>query len=168
MSLKHAYRHCPRCAGVVSDHQKFHLRCRDCGLDFYFNPAPCNAVILENEKGEILLVKRKLAPGRGKWSLPGGFVDPGENLEESVKREMKEELGLAVVMGGIVGVYHDSYRYQGYNYPTIGTVVTAKVLEGKEKPADDVSGCQFVARGQILGLELAFVSVRQALSDYLL
>ena len=45
---------------------------------------------------EILLEKRKNEPGRGKWSIPGGLVDLGENLEQTVIREVKEETRLDV------------------------------------------------------------------------
>ena len=47
-------------------------------------------------EGKILLEKRKNAPGRGKWSIPGGLVDLGEHLEQSVIREVKEETQLNV------------------------------------------------------------------------
>jgi len=46
--------------------------------------------------GEILLEKRKNEPGRGKWSIPGGLVELGETVEQSVIREVKEETGLDV------------------------------------------------------------------------
>ncbi len=47
-------------------------------------------------EGKILLEKRKNEPGRGKWSIPGGLVDLGENLEQTVIREVKEETRLDV------------------------------------------------------------------------
>ena len=52
------------------------------------------AVIIKN--GKILLEKRKNEPGRGKWSIPGGLVELGENVEQTVIREVKEETGLEV------------------------------------------------------------------------
>jgi 8-oxo-dGTP diphosphatase len=52
------------------------------------------AVILHN--GKILLEKRKNDPGKGKWSIPGGLVELGERVEETVVREVKEETGLDV------------------------------------------------------------------------
>jgi ADP-ribose pyrophosphatase YjhB (NUDIX family) len=44
--------------------------------------------------GKILLEKRKNEPGKGKWSIPGGLVELGENTEQTVIREVKEETGL--------------------------------------------------------------------------
>jgi len=50
-----------------------------------------SAVVLENEKGEILLIKRKNEPAKGKWVLPGGGINFGEHSKEAAKRELKEE-----------------------------------------------------------------------------
>jgi mutator protein MutT len=52
------------------------------------------AVIICN--GKILLEKRKNEPGKGKWSVPGGLVELGESVEQTVIREVKEETGLEV------------------------------------------------------------------------
>ena len=52
------------------------------------------AVIICN--GKILLEKRKNEPGKGKWSVPGGLVELGESVEQTVTREVKEETGLEV------------------------------------------------------------------------
>jgi mutator protein MutT len=46
--------------------------------------------------GKLLLEKRKNDPGKGKWSIPGGLVELGENVEQTVIREVKEETGLEV------------------------------------------------------------------------
>ena len=52
------------------------------------------AVIIKD--GKILLEKRKNDPGKGKWSIPGGLVELGESVEQTVIREVKEETGLEV------------------------------------------------------------------------
>ena len=52
------------------------------------------AVIIKD--GKILLEKRKNEPGKGKWSVPGGLVELGESVEQTVMREVKEETGLEV------------------------------------------------------------------------
>ncbi|WP_248909160.1 NUDIX hydrolase N-terminal domain-containing protein [Halocatena marina] len=58
---------------------------------------------LFDDDGKILLMKR---PDRGEWNVPGGFVDPGEGPQQAVRRETREETGLAVRINELVGVYH--------------------------------------------------------------
>lgn len=56
---------------------------------------------------EILLVLRAFEPFKGRWALPGGFVEYGETVEAAVSRELREETGLEVVPKGVAGVYSD-------------------------------------------------------------
>jgi len=70
------------------------LVCPACGWVNYENPIPSSAALVRNEKGEILLVKRGVEPGRGKWALPSGFIEIEETPEEACLRELKEETGL--------------------------------------------------------------------------
>jgi 8-oxo-dGTP diphosphatase len=53
--------------------------------------------------GALLLIRRGHAPSRGRWSLPGGRVEPGETAREALVREMAEETGLVVEVGELVG-----------------------------------------------------------------
>jgi len=62
-----------------------------------------SAVILDDQN-RVLLVERGQPPGEGLWSLPGGRVEPGERLAEACAREVREETGLEVVPGSLVGI----------------------------------------------------------------
>ena len=55
--------------------------------------------------GALLMVKRGQEPARGLWSVPGGRVEQGEQLRDAVQREVKEETGLDVEVGDLVGVF---------------------------------------------------------------
>lgn len=55
--------------------------------------------------GRLLLVRRAKEPGRGLWSLPGGHVEGGEYLADALRREVKEETGLDVEVGGLAGIF---------------------------------------------------------------
>ena len=89
------FKFCPKCSGDLTRKSENLLVCQKCKFELYLNPKPTNAAILENEKGEILLVKRKIPPKEGFWDLPGGFVEVGESAEEAIVREVKEELGIS-------------------------------------------------------------------------
>ncbi|MDF2947763.1 MAG: hydrolase [Bacillales bacterium] len=60
--------------------------------------------IIENEQNEWLVVKKKYGGLKNKWSLPAGFVDEGETVDQAVVREVKEETGLDIEILGVVGV----------------------------------------------------------------
>ncbi|WP_347057844.1 NUDIX domain-containing protein [Blastococcus sp. HT6-30] len=64
---------------------------------------PCVGAIVHDPAGRLLLVRRRNAPGRGLWSVPGGRVEPGETVAAAVEREVLEETGLRVRAGAEVG-----------------------------------------------------------------
>lgn len=166
MDQRKAYKFCPLCSGNLVSQQDF-LKCSKCGYPVYINPVPCNGAIIENEKGEILLVKRMFAPKKGYWDLPGGFLDAFEDWRESVGREVLEELNIKIEINKIVGVYSDTYIYKGIKRPTLGIIVSAKVVGGDFKIADDISEFKFFPKDEILKQRIGFPSIRKAIADYL-
>ena len=60
-----------------------------------------------NNNGQIYLMRRGQEPHKGKWMMPGGHMKVGETIEECVKREIKEEVGMEVSIDKLFTVYSD-------------------------------------------------------------
>jgi 8-oxo-dGTP diphosphatase len=64
---------------------------------------PCIGAVVRDGAGRLLLIKRGHDPEAGRWSLPGGRIEPGETDAEALVREMREETGLTVRPGPLLG-----------------------------------------------------------------
>lgn len=162
----HAYRFCPRCGGalerrVLKATEPSRLVCTRCGFVFYIDPKIAVGTIIRVEHGRLVLVKRAIDPGYGKWVFPGGYVDRGEPLVAAAVREAREECGLDVRLDGLVNLY----SYPG-RAPVI--VVYAATATGGSLCVDDegLDIAQLTA-DEIPWDELAFRSTHDALRDYL-
>lgn len=161
------YNFCPRCSKKISKKSNNLFICNYCGLHIYENPRPTTAVIFENEKGELFLLKRNKAPKKGYWDTPGGFVDLNESLEESVKREIKEELNLNIKTFKYIGSYYGRYLYKGMNYHTLCFAFITKMPAEKIKTSNEIAATKFFKKQDIPLNRIAFVEVKNALKDYL-
>jgi 8-oxo-dGTP diphosphatase len=162
----HAYRFCPRCGGalerrVLKITEPARPVCTQCGFVFYIDPKVAVGTIIKVDDGRLVLVKRAIDPGYGKWVFPGGYVDRGETLVAAAVREAREECGLDVRLDGLVNVY----SYQG-RAPII--VVYAATATGGTLCVDDegLEIAQLAPRG-IPWDDLAFRSTHEGLRDYL-
>jgi 8-oxo-dGTP diphosphatase len=63
----------------------------------------CVGAVVRDDRGRLLLVRRGTEPAKGRWSVPGGRIEPGETAVEAVVRELLEETGLQVVVTGLAG-----------------------------------------------------------------
>jgi 8-oxo-dGTP diphosphatase len=99
----------------------------------------------------ILLERRKNDPGKGKWSVPGGLVEIGERLEQTVIRETREETGLSVGDPEPVDVINqvtlDENGKVKYHFVIIDYFV--KLKSGTPKAASDAAELEWVAFGEV-------------------
>ena len=82
---------------------------------------------------KILLIKRRTLPFTGYWALPGGRVDPGETVEQTIVREVKEETGLDVEIVSKIGEYHEQGVQDGVEYDYYPACFLVKTLSGEIK-----------------------------------
>ena len=161
------FKYCPNCKANIKMSNRL-IDCTLCGFHFYISPAPTNGLILENEKGEILLVKRKVSPKKGYWDIPGGFIDFGENLEESLKREVKEELLIELHDLKYFTSTADHYLYKGVNYHTLCFVLLGKTKDVKKISVhDDIDGYKFFSKKDFPINRLAFPELKEVFKKYL-
>lgn len=80
---------------------------------------------------KILLIKRATVPFKGYWALPGGRLDPGETVEQTVVREVKEETGLDVAVICKVGEYHEQGVQGGVEYDYYPACFLVKTVNGE-------------------------------------
>jgi ADP-ribose pyrophosphatase YjhB (NUDIX family) len=138
--------------------------CPACGQEFrsFRYPIPTVDILIRREKGErdgVILVRRKNPPSG--WAIPGGFIEYGERAEDCAVREAREETGLDVTLGGILGVYSDPGRD-----PRFHTISVVYLAEGVGEPrAGSDAGDVGVFTEDDLPVEIAF-DHRRILADY--
>ncbi len=103
-------------------------------------------------KGRVLLIRRGHPPFKGRFALPGGFVEVGETVEAACRRELQEETGLKVRNLQLVGIYSDPRRDpRGH---TCSVVYLARVARATPRAGDDAAEAEWV--GDWSKAELAF------------
>ncbi|GAA4750046.1 NUDIX hydrolase [Gordonia alkaliphila] len=109
------------------------------------------SVVLVDEDGRVLLVKRGHDPQRGRWSVPGGHVEPGETFEEAAVREVHEETGLEVTVGEELWTatvpFGDDELFEVHDFA--GTVTGGVLRSG-----DDAEEVRWVAPADLADLPL--------------
>jgi 8-oxo-dGTP diphosphatase len=106
-----------------------------------FAPTVGGASGLIVEDGKVLLVRRGKEPHKDHWSLPGGGVEPGERLRDTVKREVREETGLDVEVGPVAG-YREGNVGTDRHYLVLA--FHCRVIGGQLCAGDDAAECAFV------------------------
>jgi 8-oxo-dGTP diphosphatase len=114
------------------------------------------AVIIEGDR--VLLIRRGTPPLLGEWSLPGGVLECGETLREAVAREAREETGLVIETGEMLGVYERVIRDDGgqvrYHYVLIDFL--CRQFSGNLKAGSDAADVRWFTRDELPALNLAY------------
>ncbi len=115
-----------------------------------------DAVILINNKKDIILIRRKNPPFQGQFALPGGFVDIGETVENACIREVKEETNISVKIIKLIGVFSDPDRDPRRHTITVAFLCEPLTKKEKPKALDDAAALEVVPLSNLSSLKLAF------------
>jgi ADP-ribose pyrophosphatase YjhB (NUDIX family) len=108
--LEPMVRFCSRCGveltfGQITGEERDRLACPSCGFVFYVNPRLVVTTLPITDRGEVMLIRRGIAPGYDMWAQPGGFLEIDETVREAAVRETLEETGLQIEPLEIIGLY---------------------------------------------------------------
>lgn len=135
--------------------------CTQCNFIHFTDPKVGVGVVLI-QQGKILLVRRTMHPEIGKWSIPAGYIDHGEDPEVVAVREAWEETALTVKIEKLLDVYHNPPEEGG---ATIFILYLAKIVSGTPQAGDDADAVGFFGPNELP--ELAFKSTHQAVEQFL-
>lgn len=158
------WRHCPRCGSTELEREKGRAECRECGFAAYASSHPTASAACVDDEGRVLLSRRGIEPFKGKWDLPGGFVEEGEHPLDCLHRELREEAGVEIELLEPLGIWMDRYGGDGSAAATLNLYWTARIVEGTPEPADDVAELRWFAPDEIPFDELAFPHTREVIS----
>jgi ADP-ribose pyrophosphatase YjhB (NUDIX family) len=124
--------------------------CDGCGRVHYTDPKVAVGVAVFRDD-RLLLVRRAVDPGRGKWSLPGGYLDVGEVPRAAAAREALEEAGVSVDVGPVVDVFANPPEDGG----AVFVLFAAVWRSGEPEGGDDADDAAFFRRGDLPPLAFA-------------
>jgi ADP-ribose pyrophosphatase YjhB (NUDIX family) len=165
---------CPRCAAplverVPEKDNRPRSVCPECGHVAYVNPKIAAGSVPFRD-GKIAMIRRGVEPSLGLWSWPCGYVEIDETVEAAAERETREESGLVVRLGPLLGAYSYPVVPADGPTPTTGLVIMSWAtgdVDGDLVAGDDASDAAWFAPDEIPWDELAFDSSRRALRDFL-
>ncbi len=139
--------HCPYCGGELGeklDEGRERLYCDSCERFVWRNPSPVAAMIVHDDDGKVLLVKRGIEPGKGKWSIPAGFLEIDESATEAAIRELEEETGLIAEKNNIQYTHNMNFERFPDQY-LLATIfsVTVSNTKGSVEAGSDAEDAKF-------------------------
>lgn len=160
---------CPNCGSknhTFKNTVRFH--CDDCDFVYYHNIAAAVAVIIRYED-EVLFTVRNQEPDKGRWDLPGGFIDPNETAEEAACREIKEELGLQVHPKDLkyLTTQPNHYLYRNISYRTMDIFYELSIAKKIDEitAKDEIQQLIWVPQTAIELDKIGFISVRKVIQE---
>ena len=125
-----SWKHCPRCGtGLEPLDGGARVECPQCGFHYYASSKPTASGLVLDDDGRILLARRAREPDKGKWDLPGGFLNEGEDPRDALRRELIEETSLDVELLEFFDVVVDRYGDEDDAQWTLNLYWTCRVRQ---------------------------------------
>lgn len=117
---------------------------------------------------QVLMVKRNFPPWAGDWSIIQGLVEPGELIDEAVKREVREETGVEVEVEGVIAMRHMIYDWKGETRSEVYTVFLTNWRSGEPRPDGiETEAVRFVSLNELVESDLLREPARKMLGKFL-
>lgn len=160
---------CPRCGTANNRVGAIPFCCDKCGMCDFFGPVAAVGGLIVDDEGRLLMVRRSRNPGKGKWGLPGGFVDRNETIEQALTREVMEETRLVVTSFDLMLTGPNEYVYNGIASPVIDLFFVCQVdsTEGLELAPDELEHFEWCFPTQKHLENMAFESNRIAVQHWM-
>lgn len=126
---------CPQCGALLATIDG----CDACGWVNYVDPKVAAVVLVSDELGRLLYIRRNHEPAMYQWSWPSGFVDAGERVEDAAIREVREETGIDVEIGDLLGVWSQS------GDPVVVIAYRARPTGGALRPGPEALAAAWVS-----------------------
>lgn len=153
--------HCQQCGAPTAERPhdgRPRPVCTVCGAVTYLDPKLAVAVLIERDDCILLGQRGEGTREPGKWSFPAGFVERGERVEAAAAREVAEEVGLAITVGDLIGLYSADGE------AVVLAVFTAASVAGEPAAADDLTAVAWFELSDLP--ELAFPHDRRIIDDW--
>ncbi len=127
----------------------------------------CSAAVFDHNQERILLIRRA---DNGKWAVPGGYMESGEDFSEACAREVYEETGLQVEVKRLISVYtnpHLLLEYpDGNRWQLIILHFETGIMDGKLTPSEESPELQFYRRTEIEVLEMSMLDRTRIIDSF--
>jgi NAD+ diphosphatase len=168
---KDAFQFCPVCGGKFQTNSVIEKQCTNCGYIYFIAAKPAAGALVIDESGAMLLIRRNRNPYKDTLDIPAGFSDDMETLEDTLKREMMEEVGLNTdeVKCEFFKSFIGDYDYKGVTKRFLSAIYIIRIDDSTKatlNPGSDASEIVFIKPEEMNMDEIGFPEVKKLIKDY--